>query len=64
MPYRLHIDARDPSHPYIVDDPDGDDKLTVLFELLRFHTVMGNDHSKAAERVIDEIDTEAKARQQ
>ena len=61
MPYRLEIDARDPSHPYIVEDTDGKDKLIVLFELLRFHTVMGNDHNRAAERVIDEIDIEAKS---
>lgn len=55
MPYRLDIDPRDPMHPTIVEDINGDTRVTVLFDLLRFHIVRGNDHSREIERVLDEI---------
>jgi hypothetical protein len=60
MLYRLDINPRDPMHPAIVEDADGQDRVTVLFELLRFHVVWGNDHHKEIERVLDEIGTEAR----
>lgn len=55
MPYRLDIDPRDPMHPTIVEDINGDTRITVLFELLRFHIVRSNDHSREIERALDEI---------
>jgi hypothetical protein len=60
MPYRLEIDPRNPQHPYLMEDDSGEDKLTVLFELLRFHIVRSNDHSRETERVLNEIGTEAR----
>lgn len=60
MPYRLEIDPRNPQHPTLMEDESGEDKLTVLFELLRFHIVRGNDHARETERVLDDIAYEAR----